>query len=167
MNPPNETTGERPVKAYAMPMNPKIAPGAQPASMPRSMPTQAKRWHPSIEEEPAYIRNDPGLACLTSQLGRINAQIMCHDYFKRSVADAEEECKRDLAASLAKSLVSSSSIGDGRNGREYQTSQPNYLNAPSMNQWIKKWDPEVGAEYFFNIQTGEASWLDPHRYGMM
>ena len=30
---------------------------------------------PTREEDPPYLRNDPGLACLTSQLGRINAQL--------------------------------------------------------------------------------------------
>ena len=30
-------------------------------------------------EEPAYLRDDPGLALLTSQLERINEQIQCLD----------------------------------------------------------------------------------------
>ncbi len=39
--------------------------------------------HPSSDaEEPAYLRNDPGLACLASQLRRIKAQIMCLERLK-------------------------------------------------------------------------------------
>ena len=108
--------------------------------------------------------NDPGLACLTSQLGRINAQIRYLDQFKKNVAIAEEERE--------KSMESSSSANDksGHNENDDQSSQANLtLTSGSkengLNQWIRSWDPQVEAEYFFNQATGEASWLDP-RYGM-
>jgi len=138
-------------------------------------PTKKRsEFYSSRKEDPAYLRDDPGLACLTSQLNRINAQIRYLDYFKKSVADAEEECKREMAASLAKSLVASSSDkeDDGRSGRSHSSIQSNSFTAPTaypktstnFDQWVKCWDAEVGAEYFYNNATGEASWLDP-RYG--
>ena len=134
----------------------------------------AKKFHSTrTKEEPEYIRNDPGLACLASQLGRINAQIRYLDQFKKSVAIAEEECKQELeAASREKAMESSSSTNDkaGHNENDDQSSQANLTLASgskdsNLNQWKRQWDPEVKAEYFFNQATGEASWLDP-RYGM-
>ena len=125
----------------AMLVHPKIAAGTRPLAPSSTQiapkndtkhyPTSSTK--PSSTEEPAYLRNDPGLACLTSQLGRLTAQIRYHDYFKISVADAEEECKRDLAASLAKSLVSSSAEHTGHSGK-FHSSQSN-----SLNQWVKHW----------------------------
>ena len=113
---------------------------------------------PTREEEPSYLRDDPGLACLTSQLGRVNAQLRFLDKFKKSVAVAEEHCKRDLAASRAKSLASSS-LNDNGKSHSSQT-KPAHQDA-----WVRKWDEEVEAEYWFNAVTGEASWLDPRGYG--
>jgi hypothetical protein len=50
---------------------------------------------PSTTEEPAYLRDDPGLACLASQLERINKQIQCLDQFKKKIITvAEGQCKQ-------------------------------------------------------------------------
>ena len=114
---------------------------------------------PTHEEDPPYLRNDPGLACLTSQLGRINAQLRFLDNLKKRVAEAEEHCKRDLAASRAKSLASSSSSNDNGKSHSSQT------KPAGQDAWERKWDSEVEAEYWFNSVTGEASWLDPRGYG--
>lgn len=115
---------------------------------------------PTREEEPSYLRDDPGLACLTSQLGRVNAQLRFLDNLKKRVADAEEQSKQDLAASRAKSFVSSSSLNDTGRNHSSQTTSPTHQDA-----WERKWDSEVEAEYWFNSVTGEASWLDPRGFG--
>ena len=50
-------------------------------------------------EEPAYLRDDPGLAFLTSQLERINEQIQCLDNVKKKIiTEAEGQCRQDLAS---------------------------------------------------------------------
>ena len=100
------------------------------------------------KQEPTYL-HDRGLTCLLSQLGRINDQIQYNDSLKKVLADYEEENKRALAASMTKSSVSSCSKSNGE------------INGPKVSNWKKYYDNEVGAEYFFNHQTGEASWLDP------
>ena len=65
----------------------------------------AKKFHSTrTKEEPEYIRNDPGLVCLTSNLGRINAQIRYLDQFKKRVAIAEEECNEGLEAAFRKKV---------------------------------------------------------------
>ena len=48
-------------------------------------------------DEPAYIREDPGLACLSSQLNRITEQIQCLGNFKKRPADVEGQQKRESA----------------------------------------------------------------------
>jgi hypothetical protein len=98
--------------------------------------------HSSKAEEPAYLCNDPGLACLTAQLKRIDAQLEELAQFKKSVADAEKQCK---------AVVTSSQNQDVKGDAAEQ-------------EWVKHYDQEVQAEYWFNTVTGEASWLDP-RYG--
>ena len=137
--------------------------------------TNEERMHPSLQ---ALLRDDPGLACLTSQLGRVNAQIRCQEDFKKRVVAAELEIE------LAKSLESST-LNDSTD-HPSQT-QP---KSTSLNQWEKHWyvfyrsinlyygvilyscnetiptlnsarDNEVKAEYWYNTLTGEASWLDP------
>mmetsp|Transcript_7751 Transcript_7751/g.19247 ORF Transcript_7751/g.19247 Transcript_7751/m.19247 type:complete len:241 (+) Transcript_7751:1703-2425(+) len=65
---------------------------------------------PASTEEPAYLRDDPGLACLMSQLGRVDAQLRCLDSFRAKVAEAEEQCKRDLAAKATKTSASKSTV---------------------------------------------------------
>ena len=50
--------------------------------------TNEERMHPSLQ---ALLRDDPGLACLTSQLGRVNAQIRYHEHFKQQVVEAERQ----------------------------------------------------------------------------
>ena len=107
-------------------------------------------------EKPAYLRKDPGLACLTLQLERTNEYIRCLGRLKKSFADAE--------TSLEKSTVSSSS------SKDQADRDPSAMTASSSdqdaNQWVKCYDTEVKADYFYNHVTGEASWLDP-RYGNM
>jgi hypothetical protein len=93
-------------------------------------------------EEPAYLRNDPGLACLTAQMQRIDAQLEALAQFKKSVADAEKQC------ATATSSPDQDVKGD----------------TAEQQEWVKYYDQEVQAEYWFNTVTGEASWLDP-RYG--
>lgn len=89
-----------------------------------------------------------GLSCLLSQLDRVNDQLRYNDSVKQVLADYEEEYKRDLASSLAKSMVSSSkNLRDDNSGK---------------NNWVKYYDEEVEAEYFYNHETGEASWVDPN-----
>lgn len=134
-------------------MHPKIGDDEPPPPSALKPIQSAKKFSPmakkraSSSEEPAYLRNDPGLACLTSQLGRINAQIRYHEQFKQSFADAEEQCIRDLeAASLAKSLASSS-LNDSDQGRKYVSSESNSMTTASayhdvtskLNQWVKHW----------------------------
>jgi hypothetical protein len=125
--------------------------------------------HPSSDaEEPAYLRNDPGLACLASQLRRINAQIMRLERLKERVADAEEWCKDDLTAATSSggSIDSSSSSKDEAPGRNASATTKSSLDQDAKGQWVKQYDTEVQAEYWYNNVTGEASWLDP-RYGSM
>ena len=125
--------------------------------------------HPSSDaEEPAYLRNDPGLACLASQLRRIKAQIMCLERLKERVADAEERCKEDptAATSSGGSNDSSSSSKDKAPGGNASATTKSSLDQDAKGQWVKQYDTEVQAEYWYNNVTGEASWLDP-RYGSM
>ena len=93
-------------------------------------------------EEPSYLRGDSGLACLTSQLGQLNAQIRYHDYFKKSVADAEEQCKQELAAPLAKSLMSSSSANDsnGHNGKPHSSQLSSLTTRAACSDATSNWD---------------------------
>ena len=98
------------------------------------------------EEEPEFIRNDPGLACLLSQLERVNQQIEAHERFKEQVTHAkklaEEEDRKVKAANAAP------------NDDRSQNDEPTV-------EWEKHWDDAAGAEYYFNPKTGEASWLHP------
>lgn len=91
---------------------------------------------------------EKGLSCLLSQLDRINDQLRYNNLLKQVIADYEEEYKRDLAASLAKSMVASSKKTKDDNS--------------SKTTWVKYYDEEVEAEYFYNHETGEASWVDPN-----
>ncbi|KAL3783750.1 hypothetical protein HJC23_004869 [Cyclotella cryptica] len=95
---------------------------------------------------------DRGLTCLLSQLARINEQIQYNNSLKKVLADYDEENKRDLAASLAKSTVASGSKCCKSDGETKDSKTSN---------WTKYYDTAVEAEYFFNHQSGEASWLDP------
>lgn len=92
------------------------------------------------DEEPEFIRNDPGLACLLSQLDRVNQQIKKHERFKQQVLQAKQLVEEAANASL-------------NNGRSQK-------DEPTV-EWEKHWDDAVGAEYYFNPKTGEASWLPP------
>ena len=131
-----------------------------PRGIPRPKITAAAdlpRWERE-KEEPAYMRDNAGLTCLMSQLGRINAQMQYLECFKKRVADAEVECKRDLAASLEKSQAGSSVKG-ARSSRANFPGGPD--DASHSDCWVKCWDAEVGADYYYNNATGEASWLVP------
>ena len=81
-----------------------------------------ERMHPSLQ---ALLREDPGLACLTSQLGRVNAKIRYHEHFKKRVVEAEEQCRQEVDE-LEKSLESSSS----------SQTQP---KSTTLNDWVKHW----------------------------
>jgi hypothetical protein len=37
----------------------------------------------------------------------------------------------------------------------------NSKKSKDKGRWVKYFDNEVGAEYFYNTLTGEASWVDP------
>jgi hypothetical protein len=115
--------------------------------------------HPSSDaEEPAYLSNDPGLACLASQLRRTNAQIMCLERLKESVADEEEQCRTSIDFSSSKDK------NKGWNAGAATTTPSSEEDA--KKSWVKHYDTKVQAEYWYNSVTGEASWLDP-RYGSM
>ena len=88
--------------------------------------TNEERMHPSLQ---ALLRDDPGLACLTSQLGRVNAQIRYHEHFKQQVVEAERQELDELAKSLE-----SSSLND--NTEHPSQAQP---KSTSLNQWEKHW----------------------------
>ena len=106
--------------------------------------------HPS-----AHLRNDPGLACLASQLRRINAQIMCLERLKERVADAEGRCKRSIDSSSLKDTA------PGRNASATTTTSSSDQDAKegdAKGHWVKHYDTEVQAEYWYNNATGEASW---------
>ena len=143
-----------------------------PQSYQRGTTTAMSMPRPSsdAEEEPAYLRNDPGLACLASQLRRINAQIMRLERLKERVADAEERCMEDLTtaatSSSGGSIDSSSSSKDEAPGRNATTTTTSSSDQDAKGRWAKHYDTEVQAEYWYNDVTGEASWLDP-RYGSM
>ena len=103
----------------------------------------AKTSHSPYKEKSTNL-NDQGLTCLLSQLARVNEQLRYNDSLKKVLVDYEEEYKRDLAASLAKSLVKKKD------------------DKPVESRWVTCYDDEVGAEYFYNEETGEASWVDPN-----
>lgn len=90
----------------------------------KSTPNE-ERMHPSLQ---ALLRDDPGLACLTSQLGRVNAQIRYHEHFKQQVVEAEQRSRKELEE-LAKSLESSSL-------NDTSQTQP---KSTSLNHWEKHW----------------------------
>ncbi|KAL3790177.1 hypothetical protein ACHAWO_012959 [Cyclotella atomus] len=92
--------------------------------------------------KPSYLQ-DKGLTCLIAQLGRVDTKIRYNNSLKQLLIDYEEEYKRELAASLAKSMVGNSE------------------KSKDKGLWVKYFDNEVGAEYFYNTLTGEASWVDP------
>jgi hypothetical protein len=120
------------------------------ASLSKSTPTDREKHaqqplhyhHPNQSVQSSNL-HDEGLSCLLSQLGRTNDEIRRNDLLKKRFAEVEKEHKRELTASLAKSLFST----DSKSEETYQ--------------WVKQWDQEVGAEYFYNTETGEASWVDP------
>lgn len=91
--------------------------------------TNEERMHPSLQ---ALLRDDPGLACLTSQLGRVNAQIRYHEHFKQQVVEAE----RQELDELAKSLESSSLNDNTEHPSQGCQNQP---KSTSLNQWEKHW----------------------------
>jgi hypothetical protein len=103
----------------------------------------------SDEEEPEFLRNDPGLACLLAQLERVNQQIEKHELFKERVTQAEKQFA-ELKAKAAASETSAS-MDDGQLSN----------TTTDTDEWETHWDDAVGAWYYFNPKTGEASWLPP------
>lgn len=126
-------------------VRPSIAPTMSRIIQPRRPTPSKKLFYTSAKEDPPHLRDDEGLACLTSQLGRINEQIRYLDYVKNSVGHAEEQCRRELAASLAKSLVASSASNDGvggsgGGGSSRSFSQPNSaIGSNNLSEWTKYW----------------------------
>ncbi|KAL7500190.1 hypothetical protein ACHAWT_008286 [Skeletonema menzelii] len=108
-----------------------------------SKPLPMQSTH-SYDEEPDFLRNDPGLACLLSQLDRVNQQIHLHERFKQLKAEAEKVVEE------RKAKAATASLNDGQSRHTDHTIE-----------WEKHWDDAVGAEYYFNPKTGEASWLPP------
>ncbi len=95
-------------------------------------------------EDPDFLRNDPGLASLLAQLERVNQQMAAHAQFKEQIAEAKQIAAEELKAK------SESTVSDGKS-----------QSTEVSNDWEKHWDDAVGAEYYFNPKTGEASWLPP------
>lgn len=98
-------------------------------------------------EDPDFLRNDPGLASLLAQLERVNLQIAAHARYQEQVARAEQI----IAAEELQAKAESSNDGKSQNTED-------------SNDWEKHWDDAVGAEYYFNPKTGEASWLPPSNW---
>ncbi len=40
----------------------------------------------------------------------------------------------------------------------------NAATKEEQEQWVEYWDEEVGANYYYNILTGEATWVAPSTY---
>ena len=99
-------------------------------------------------EDPDFLRNDPGLASLLAQLERVNQQIAAHERFKEQKAQAEQLVAEELQAKAES--PGNISPNDGQS----QTTD-------DSTDWETHWDDAVGAEYYFNPKTGEASWLPP------
>ncbi len=95
-------------------------------------------------EDPDFLRNDPGLASLLAQLERVNQQIAAHARFKEQIAEAKQIAAEQLKAKT-----------------EFLGSDDKTQNTEDSNDWEQHWDDAVGAEYYFNPKTGEASWLPP------
>ena len=98
----------------------------------------------SRSDQPNF-HQDGGLSCFMTQLKRVNNKLIYNDSSNQVFADYEEEDKREIAASLAKSMIASSDVKD----------------VSKKSKWIKCYDDEIGAEYYYNSETGEASWVDP------
>ena len=60
----------------------------------------------TTSDEPAYIREDPGLACLSSQLNRIIEKILCLGNFKKRTADVEGQPKQESASNSFDAILS-------------------------------------------------------------
>ena len=99
-----------------------------------------------MDEEPEFLRDDSGLKCLLAQLERVNLQIEKHERFKEQVAQAK---KRTEEFRLEKAKAKSSQPTESET-----TVEP-------IDVWETHWDDAVGAEYYFNPRTGEATWLPP------
>ena len=114
-----------------------------PPQPPNSIQTKISR---SPEELPLYVRNDPGFRCLTDQLARVRAERKAHEDFKRQLADAEEE---------------SCQVRSNAARREADEKK----SEEATGGWVRAFDDEANAEYFYNQTTGEASWLPPPNEG--
>ena len=102
------------------------------------------------DDEPEFLRNDPGLECLLAQLERVNLQIEKHERFKEQMAEATKKRTEEFRFRLERA--------------ESKSSQPisdSETTAEPIEVWETHWDDAVGAEYYFNPRTGEATWLPP------
>jgi len=107
-------------------------------------------------KQPSYL-NDPFLQVLLSQLEKTNASIRIHDAFQAHAADVEEKFKREFTVNIANCLV------HNRDQKDDQTKRTLDPNANTLSDWMICYDDEVGAEYYYNKKTGEASWVDPRQ----
>jgi hypothetical protein len=97
----------------------------------------------SDEEEPEFLRNDAGLRCLVAQLERVNQQIEQHEKFKEQMNQAEKQCAEMKAKAASEASASKQNT------------------TTDTDEWETHWDDAVGAWYYFNPRTGEASWIPP------
>ena len=54
-----------------------------------------------------------------------------------------------------------SEISSHNDGKRRATGEASSLKNGVEGHWIEYWDDEVGASYYFNSITGEASWVNP------
>ena len=81
--------------------------------------------------------------CLSDQRARVRAERGLFEDFKRRLAEAEEATRREADQKRARE-------------REKEATANN-----TKGNWVRAFDDEANAEYFYNEVTGEASWLPP------
>jgi hypothetical protein len=109
------------------------------------MKTDTGRHSPD-EGEPDFLRINPGLACLRAQLERVNKEIESHERFKEQLAEAEKQLRQLQESKSTSTKSAASKSNDGESETE---------------EWETHYDDQVGAEYYYNPKTREASWLPP------
>ncbi len=110
-------------------------------------------------QRPSYL-NDPSLQVLLSELEKNNASIRNHEAFQAHVAEVEEQLKQEFSVRIASS---SASAGDQKEDKTKRTFDQEERNTNTLADWMICFDDEVGAEYYYNERTGEASWVDPRQ----
>lgn len=113
------------------------SPSIPPTNIP---PPSTSSSAPKYSEE--YV-SDPGFRCLSDQLARVRAERRLFEDFKRRLAGAEEATRREA---------------DQKKARERKKA---VAANNTKGNWVRAFDDEANAEYFYNEVTGEASWLPP------